>query len=148
MNRPRTAFTEALNPGPLPSFQRARARRIPSGIEVIHPERRVRLRLPKDATSLDLLRAIYRHPRMPLETRIECANLALPYEHPRLVMIAPSNLDQPTQRLIISGGLPRLPGTTTVFPHDPPAPLRPVAARVEVVREEVEVGSCTVSETS
>jgi hypothetical protein len=112
-----------LNPPPLRS---ARVKRIPSGVQIDAPERAVRLRLPKNATSLDLLRAIYRHPRMPIPIRMEAAQMALPYEHPRLVMIAPSNVDPRQLNIAITGGLPRLPGTNTVFPHGaPPEPPMP-----------------------
>jgi hypothetical protein len=45
-----------LNPPPLKT---ARLKRIPSGYQ-IDGERAVRLRLPKNANALDLLRAIYR----------------------------------------------------------------------------------------
>jgi hypothetical protein len=83
--------------------------------------------LKKDATSLDLLRAIYKHPRMPLETRIECANLALPYEHPRLIAVMPAGMNSTERHLIIHGGLPRLPGANTLMPGDP-QPAGPLAS--------------------
>jgi hypothetical protein len=44
--------------------------------------------LPPNATSLDLLRAIYRSPHAELTTRIRCAMACLQYEHPRLQMVA------------------------------------------------------------
>jgi hypothetical protein len=88
------------------------------GVQIDAPEHSVRLRLPKNATSLDLLRAVYRHPRLPLEVRIEAAGMALPYEHPRLVMIAPASTEARTIRIV--GGLPRLPGTETIMPGDKP----------------------------
>jgi hypothetical protein len=47
--------------------------------------------LPPNATSLDLLRAIYRNPNAELTTRIRCAMACLQYEHPRLQMIAQIN---------------------------------------------------------
>jgi hypothetical protein len=101
-----------LNPPPLRS---ARVKRIPSGVQVDTPDKAVRLRLPRNATSLDFLRAVYRHPRMPLETRIECANLALPFEHPKLLAVVANHAGQNDVKVIIQGGLPRLPGSTT-FP--------------------------------
>ncbi len=42
------------------------------------------LGLPDSATSLDLLRAVYRKPTLPLSTRMRAAGLALPHEHPKL----------------------------------------------------------------
>ena len=118
------SMVEQLYP-PLPEFKRARTRRIPSGVQIDAPERSVRLRLPKNATSLDLLRAVYRHPRLPAEVRIEAAGMALPYEHPRLVMIAPASTEARTIRIV--GGLPRLPGTETIMPGDKPPVLPPVS---------------------
>jgi hypothetical protein len=44
--------------------------------------------LPPNATSLDLLRAIYRSPQVQLTTRIRCAMACLQYEHPRLAVVA------------------------------------------------------------
>ena len=46
------------------------------------------LELPPNATSLDLLRAIYRNPNAELTTRIRCAMACLQYEHPRLAVTA------------------------------------------------------------
>ena len=46
------------------------------------------LELPPNATSLDLLRAIYRNPNSELTTRIRCAMACLSYEHPRLSVVA------------------------------------------------------------
>ena len=127
-----------------PAFKRARTRRTPNNFEVITPERKVRLRLPANCTSLQFLQAVYSHPRLPLELRIEAETAALPYQHPRLVMIAPSNLNPTETRLVISGGLPRLPGTDTIMPGDPPppAPLRGISPSSP---SETEVGTCVAS---
>jgi hypothetical protein len=46
------------------------------------------LELPANATSLDLLRIIYRSPEVPLPVRIRCAMACLQYEHPRLAVVA------------------------------------------------------------
>jgi hypothetical protein len=46
------------------------------------------LELPKDATSLDLLRAVYRCAALPLPTRIKCAIAAAQFEHPKLAVSA------------------------------------------------------------
>lgn len=44
--------------------------------------------LSPNATSLDLLRAIYRNPHAELTMRIRCAMACLQYEHPRLAVTA------------------------------------------------------------
>src|SRR5262245_31002953 len=49
------------------------------------------LKLPPNGTSLDLLRAVYRNPSLPLHTRMRAAGLALPHEHPRLMVQAQIN---------------------------------------------------------
>jgi hypothetical protein len=106
----------------------ARARRIPSGVEISVPGRNnIRLRLPKDCTGVQFLAAVYRNSRVDLNVRIECAIAAAPYQSPRLVAIVSNNVDQATRRIIVEGGLPRLPGTQTLFPpgmapDDMPAP--------------------------
>ena len=41
--------------------------------------------------SIDLLRAVYRNPSVPLSTRIRCAVAALPHEVPRLQVTAQVN---------------------------------------------------------
>jgi hypothetical protein len=46
------------------------------------------IELPPNATSLDLLRAIYRSPHAELTMRIRCAMACLQYEHPKLAVVA------------------------------------------------------------
>ena len=59
----------------------------------------------------------------------------LSYEKPRLIAVVQSPNSSNETRLVITGGLPRLPGTATAFPHGyEPPPYVPPAA---------EVGTCT-----
>ena len=46
------------------------------------------IRLGPNGTSLDLLRAVYRNPDIPLAVRIRAAGLAIKYEHPALQVVA------------------------------------------------------------
>jgi len=64
------------------------------------------IELAPNAMSLDLLRAVYRNPSVPLSTRIRCAVAALPHEFPRLQVTAQTQdndlatlLDQRLKRL-------------------------------------------------
>ena len=54
-------------------------------------EKETPLEFPPNGTSLDLLRAVYRNSSLPLPTRMRAAGLALPHEHPRLMVQAQIN---------------------------------------------------------
>jgi len=109
-----------FNPPPL---KRARVRRLPNTIEVLSSvQSAVRLRLKPNASPLDFLRAVYQCKRLPMELRIEAATAALPFIHPRLIAVV--NGSAGPQQIMISGGLPRLPGCSTVMPFEPPPMLR------------------------
>src|SRR6187200_2682562 len=49
------------------------------------------LEFPPNGMSIDLLRAVYRNPSIPLPVRIRCAVAALPHEVPRLQVTAQVN---------------------------------------------------------
>jgi hypothetical protein len=51
----------------------------------------VPLDFPPNGQSIDLLRAVYRNPSVPLPVRIRCAVAALPHEVPRLQVTAQVN---------------------------------------------------------
>jgi hypothetical protein len=44
-----------------------------------------------EATSLDLLQAVYRNPDVPLSVRMRAAGMAIPYEFPKLSVVASVN---------------------------------------------------------
>jgi hypothetical protein len=56
--------------------------------DLFEEKRETGLELSPNATSLDLLRAIYRSPHAELTTRIRCAMACLQYEHPKLAVVA------------------------------------------------------------
>src|SRR5262245_33450968 len=46
------------------------------------------IQLSTDATSLDFLQAIYRDPNQPMQRRMRAAQAAIPFEHPKLAVVA------------------------------------------------------------
>jgi hypothetical protein len=57
--------------------------------ELVYEDRKEdQLNLGPNGLSIDLLRAVYRNPSIPLPVRIRCAVAALPHEVPRLAVTA------------------------------------------------------------
>jgi hypothetical protein len=106
---------------------RVRVRRKSAGdVEIIAPARgdKVRIRLSRDATSLQFFQALYRNPKMML--RVAAAERAIPYEHPKLVAVIDNRISPQDLKVVITGGLPKLPGTQTSMPfEDRSPPLTP-----------------------
>jgi hypothetical protein len=86
------------------------------------------LRLRPDASPLDFLTAMYRHPSVPLGMRLTAAQNAAQYVHPRLVAIAA--VSPQGERFEIRGGLPALPGAPTIMPGQE-GPIIDVKANAE-----------------
>jgi hypothetical protein len=79
-----------------------------------------------NATSIDLLRAVYRNPSIPLPVRIRCAVAALPHETPRLAVTALVNEQSFAEilerRLKRMAKMERKPQTQTIAAEPPPLP--------------------------
>jgi hypothetical protein len=142
MSQPRSPIAEVLRP--IPQLTRAKTRAIPSGYEISTPTKNYRLRLPKNCDGLDFLMAVVKNPKIDLDVRIECAVAALPYQKPRLVAFVQQGNTNPNEmRLVIQGGLPKLPGSNTIMPGDPPAPPRRAEVKPEAQPDATEIGTCT-----
>jgi hypothetical protein len=76
--------------------------------------------LPSDAMSLDFLQAVYRDAGQPMATRIRCAVAALPFERPKLAVVATLDsfgsmmeemMERRGMRTVIDAGSPKALGS-------------------------------------
>jgi hypothetical protein len=71
-----------------------------------------------EPTSLDLLQAVYRNPDVPLSVRMRAAGMAIPYEFPKLSVVAsvndPTAFAERLERVIQRSGIRPL-----MIEHDP-----------------------------
>jgi hypothetical protein len=67
------------------------------------------IEIKQEATSLDLLQAVYRNPDVPLSVRMRAAAMAIPYEMPRLSVVAsihdPAGFAERLERAIERSGV-------------------------------------------
>jgi hypothetical protein len=57
------------------------------------------IQLSTNSTSLDFLQAIYRDPNQPIQRRMRAASAALPFEHPKLAVVATTTSEDLVERL-------------------------------------------------
>jgi hypothetical protein len=74
----------------------------------------VDLGLEDDASPLEFLMAVYRSNIVPINLRVDAAKNAAMYVHPKLIAVAAVKTGQ--EKLMLSGGLPNLPGANVVMP--------------------------------
>jgi hypothetical protein len=104
---------------------RIHARDSSGGMEILAPKLlKIRLDISNSKGSSPLhflrLRCCWESNAVPIELRVSAAQSALPFVLPRLTMIMPANL--PPQEIRILGGLPGLPGASTIMPSVVPCP--------------------------
>jgi hypothetical protein len=85
---------------------------------------------PEPASSLDYLQSVYRDAGLPIGTRMRAAGMALPFEHPKLAVLAtlrPSEgLGDRLERAIarsLQSGITVIDAVATEVPHNPPVRL-------------------------
>jgi hypothetical protein len=67
------------------------------------------IEIKQEPTSLDLLQAVYRNPDVPLSVRMRAAGMAIPYEFPKLSVVAsihdPAGFAERLERAIERSGV-------------------------------------------
>jgi hypothetical protein len=85
------------------------------------------IEIKPEATSLDLLQAVYRNPDVPLPVRMRAAGMAIPYEYPKLSVVAsisdPAAFAERLERCIQRSGIRPL--MIEHAPQPKPAPDQP-----------------------
>ena len=80
--------------------------------------------VPEGETSLQLLQAIYRNKRQPLNVRVRCAIEALPFENPKVSAVAISHMNGQDFASALERAIERskqpLPLPSPVIEHEPP----------------------------
>ena len=85
------------------------------------------IEIKQEATSLDLLQAVYRNPDVPLSVRMRAAGMAIPYEFPKLSVVASVNdpaafADRLEAAIRRSGINPRVIEQQRTIEHQPTQP--------------------------
>ena len=73
-------------------------------------------------TSLSFLRKIYRSPAQPMSRRLRAAMAALPHEHPKLGIIATTNMNGDTFAAMLDRAIERSGTATKQIEHQPGEP--------------------------
>jgi hypothetical protein len=84
------------------------------------------IEIKQEATSLDLLQAVYRNSDIPLSVRMRAASMAIPYEFPKLSVVAsihdPAGFAERLERAIERSGVRPLMIEHAPQPKPPPEP--------------------------
>jgi hypothetical protein len=103
-------------------------------MEILAPRTRatkVKLGLPQgESTPVSFMQSIWEHDGLDIELRFRAAQAAMGYVHAKLHLLLPPN---PPERLsvVISGGLPPMPGSSTLMPSKLPSPRTLVDRELE-----------------
>jgi hypothetical protein len=92
-----------------------------------------------EATSLDLLQAVYRNPDVPLSVRMRAAGMAIPYEFPKLSVVAsvsdPDRFAERLERAIQRSGVRPLTIEHAPQPKPAPQPTSPAGPMLATERK-------------
>jgi hypothetical protein len=83
-----------------------------------------------DAKALDVLQAIYRNPYLPTSVRKDAAKAALPFENPKLAVVA--SIYDPNHRFAeqLEAAIRRSGKTLMMIEHEPRPPKEPEPAEI------------------